>query len=247
MQDGAVRPNNALDLKALNQGETVPRAFAAGLKDVWPLLLGIFPFAMIAGSVAVAKGLSIPASFGVSLIIFAGASQLAALELMGEHAPILIVVLTAWVVNLRFLIYSAAIAPYLKSQPFRWKMILGYLLTDQAFVLFMNRFQSRPERPHRRWYFLGTATALWCTWQVGSGVGILLGAKVPPSLSLDFAVPLSFIALVVPTLKDKASLVAATVAGISVLVLARLPLNLGLVAAVFAGMAAGTIIDRSGE
>ena len=224
---------------------TAGSTFADGLKDVWPLLLGIFPFAVIAGSVAVAKGMDIPASFGFSLVIFAGASQLAALELMGDNAPILIVVLTAWIVNLRFLIYSAAIAPHLRSQPFRWKVVMAYLLTDQAFVLSMSRFQSKSGGIQKRWYFLGVAMALWTTWQTGSAVGILLGANVPPSLSLDFAVPLSFIALVVPTLKDKASVVAGAVSGISVLMLASLPLNLGLVAAVIAGMIAGTIVDRS--
>lgn len=221
-------------------------AFWAGLKAGAPLLIGVFPFAVIAGSVAVSKGLTTGAAFGFSIFIFAGASQLAALELIGNQAPIFIVIFTAWMVNLRFIIYSAAIAPYFRQLSSGRKLVIAYLLTDQAFVISQNHYETNPGYPRRRWYFLGVALGLWVTWQLGSAVGILLGAKVPPSLSLDFAVPLSFIALVVPSLKDRSSMVAGLVAGLGVLGLAWMPYNLGFVVAVFCGIGAGVFTERIG-
>lgn len=218
--------------------------FRKGWKAMMPLLIGMFPFSLITGSVAVAKGLTVAETFGFSVFIFAGASQLAALELIGENAPIWVVVLTAGMVNLRFMIYSASIAPYFKFLSKPWKMLCSYVLSDQAYVMSHNYYQKKPQLKQRHFYFLGAASALWVTWQLGCAVGVFIGAKVPPEWSLDFAVPLSFIALVVPNLKDKASLWAAMVAGVCVVILAPLPFNLGFIVAAFAGIAAGVLSER---
>lgn len=230
--------------------ERTPRKsafFVKGLKAGSPLLIGILPFAIIAGSVPVSQGVSAEAAMGFSLFIFAGASQLAALELIDKQAPIFIVILTVFMVNLRFLIYSAAIAPAFKNLPKKWKWFNSYLLTDQAFVLSHNHYEAHPKAPHRRYYFFGVATGLWTTWQLGTLAGVLVGAKVPPEWSLDFAIPLSFLALLVPNLKDKASVAAGFASGISVLFLASLPLNLGFIFAVFIGITAGMIVSKGGR
>ena len=222
------------------------QVFLQGLKAVSPLLIGILPFALITGSIAVSKGLTVDASIGFSLFIFAGASQLAALELIGNQAPFLIIILTVFMVNLRFLIYSAAIAPYFSHLPLRWKWLTGYLLSDQAFVVSHNRYEAEPKAPHRRYYYLGVGMGLWGTWQIGSVIGIFVGAGIPPSLNLDFAVPLSFIALLVPNMKDKASLAAGLSSAICVLLFASLPMNLGFILAVFVGIGTGVLVSRAG-
>jgi len=220
------------------------QVFQRGFKTVAPLLLGIFPFALIAGSVAATKGLSLPAAMGFSVFIFAGASQLAALELMGKNASILVVVFTVAMVNLRFMIYSATIAPEFKTLSTPWKWLAGYLLTDQAFVLSNAEFEKRPGWGFRHWYFLGVGTGLWAAWQSGSLVGILLGAKLPASWSLEFAVPLSFLALLVPNIKSKATFMAGMASCGAIWLFAGLPHNLGLVIAILAGIFTGVLFEN---
>lgn len=220
--------------------------FWRGAAAAAPLLLGIFPFAMIAGAAAVEAGFTAAGAAGFSLIVFAGASQLAALELISANAPVWIVILTVWVVNLRFVFYSATLAPHFKHISSGWKKLCSYLVTDQAFVLSNKYYGENPPKRLKMWFYLGAAFALWFTWQSGSIFGIWLGPRVPASWSLDFAVPLSFIALLFPALKDRAAAGAAVAAGLSMPFTAMLPMNLGLLVSVMIGVFAGVRLDRGG-
>ncbi len=219
-------------------------SYRQGFKAVSPLLLGIFPFAMISGTAALDANLSIPQALGLSLVVFAGASQLAICELLSQGAGLPVLILTALTINSRFLIYSAGIAPFLKGETTKWKALTSYLLTDQAFLISVTQFDKDAREMIRRWYYLGAASALWLVWQTGTVAGIFLGAGAPESWSLDFAVPLSFIALVVPAIKNRATFVSAGVAGLVVIWADVLPFNLGLIAAILAGMLAGIFFDR---
>lgn len=235
---------SSADLGTQGKASTRGQMFRDGLVRVSPLLIGIFPFAVIAGSTAVAAGLTTIESIGFSLIIFAGAAQLAALELIGANAPIFVILITAWIINLRMLIYSAAIAPHFRDLSQRWRGLLAYLLTDQAFVLSAMHYEDRPNSYHKHWYYLGVATALWSTWQLGSVLGIAVGAHVPASWSLDFAIPLTFIALLVPSIRDRGTAGAALGAGIGVALFSWIPLNLGFVLAIFLGVLVATWTER---
>lgn len=189
----------------------------------------------------------------MSLIVFAGAAQLAAAQLIGDGAGPVLVVLTVAVINLRFVMYSASLAPHFGEPPARWKALLSYLLTDQAYAVAATRFAARNEaaaqgsdEPRetnsargRIGYYLGAALALWVVWQVGTVSGVILGARVPEALALDFAVPLVFLALLFSAVTDRASAAAALGAGAVALLGAGLPLNLGLVAAIIAGVLLG--------
>ncbi|WP_048076743.1 AzlC family ABC transporter permease, partial [Halorubrum sp. AJ67] len=157
-------------------------------------MLGIAPFALVAGIAAVDAGLGLAEAVGMSVIVFAGASQLAALELLGENAPLAVVVGTAAVINLRMLMYSASIAPHFADYGRRLRAGLAYLLTDQAYALSVAEFDENPERSRWR-YYLGAAASLWIVWQVGTVAGVVLGANVPDAWGLTFAVPLVFLAL----------------------------------------------------
>ena len=213
--------------------------FWKGARTVSPLLVGILPFAVIAGATAV--GLSIPPHMAqaMSLFIFAGASQLVLLDLLDQNAPVLILILTALVVNSRFMMYSISMAPHFKGMGWASKALHSYLLTDQAFLVSIERFNGDDPKVLKRWYYLGCAWALFMTWQLGTAIGIFLGASAPEGLHLEFAVPLSFIALIVPAIKNRGTVIAALVAGTTILFTRHLPLNLGLLAATFTGMAAG--------
>lgn len=217
--------------------------FFSGVRGLLPITVGVFPFALIVGISAVEVGLTSFEGIGMSLIVFAGAAQLAALQLIGSGAAAGVIVFTVWVINLRFTLYSASLSPHFKGLSTRWKALLASLLTDQAYTVAITQFEKDQNTPLKHYYYLGAAVLLWLTWQVGATLGVLLGTQVPPSWSLDFAIPLTFIALVVPRLKNLSSVVAAVVAGGVTTAAAGLPYNLGLPLGVFAGIGVGYLLE----
>jgi 4-azaleucine resistance transporter AzlC len=217
-----------------------------GVRDVAPLLLGVVPFGLVAGIAAVEAGLDLGQAVAMSVVVFAGASQLAALELIGKDAPLAIVVLTAAVINLRMLMYSASIAPHFRKLPGRWRAGLAYLLTDQAYALSVARYRT-DEDVDRRAYYLGAALTLWVVWQLTTAAGVLVGAGVPDAWGLEFAVPLVFLALLVPAMEDRPSTVAGLVGGTIAVTGGGLPLNLGLLVGATAGVGAGVAAERVWE
>ncbi|WP_430503920.1 AzlC family ABC transporter permease [Haloparvum sp. PAK95] len=212
-----------------------------GIRDALPLHLGIVPFALVAGIAAIDAGLTPVQALGTSVVVFAGASQLAALELIGENAPLVVIVGTAVVINLRMLMYSASIAPYFAKYRQRTRAVLAYLLTDQAYALSIAEYRNA-ETDREPWrYYFGIAASLWVVWVIGTVAGIGLGAGIPDSWGLSFAVPLVFVAILVPAMKGRPQTVAAIVGGGVALLAASLPLNLGLLAGAVAGILAGTL------
>ncbi|EFW90554.1 branched-chain amino acid transport protein AzlC [Haladaptatus paucihalophilus DX253] len=217
--------------------------FLAGVRVALPITLGVVPFGMVTGVAAVDVGIPAIHAFAMSVIVFAGASQLAAIELIGRNAPIAVVILTMLVVNLRMMMYSASIAPYFERESARWKAALPYLLTDQAYAVSLLKFRN-DETTSRRWYYLGVAVPLWVAWQTATVVGILLGGGVPEGWHLEFAVPLVFLAVLVPTVTDRATLAAAIVGGAAAVAANGLPFDLGLVAAAIVGIGAGLAAEE---
>ncbi len=215
----------------------------AGVRDVSPLMLGVVPFALVAGIAAVDAGLSLVEAVGMSVIVFAGASQLAALDLLGSNAPLAVVIGTAVVINLRMVMYSASIAPYFSRYARRTRAGLAYLLTDQAYALSVAEFEENDGRSRWR-YYLGAAASLWIVWQIGTVVGVVVGAGVPDAWGLTFAVPLVFLALLVPAMKDRPSTAAGVVGGAVAVVAAGLPLNLGLLAGAISGIVVGLLAEE---
>ncbi|MFB6068795.1 MAG: AzlC family ABC transporter permease [Halobacterium sp.] len=217
-----------------------------GVQAALPLLLGVVPFGLVSGVAAVGAGLTLVEAMGLSVVVFAGASQLAVLDLLGENAPLAVVVLTAAVINVRMVMYSASIAPYFRSLRRRWKVLLAYLLTDQAYALSVAEY-ARNEATDRRWYYVGIAATLWVVWQLSTVAGIVLGANVPDRWGLQFAVPLVFLSLLVVALKDRSTVAAGAVGGGVAVVGAGLPLNLGLVVGSLTGVAAGVLVERRSD
>jgi len=218
--------------------------FISGIKAELPLMIGVIPFGMIYGILAISVGLQANAAQAMSAIIFAGSSQFVSAQLFGLSVPAIINLFTVGVVNLRHALYSASIAPYLQKLPTRWKWILAYLLTDEAYAVSIIHYQQDGDEGDRHWFFLGSGLTLWTTWQVSTAAGIFLGASVPASWSLDFTLALTFIALVIPAIKDRASLGAALSAGVVAVVLFSLPLKSGLLAASLMGILVGLLLAR---
>jgi 4-azaleucine resistance transporter AzlC len=225
-------------------------AFIAGDKAELPLLIGVLPFGLMFGVLAIGAGIRPAPAQAMSAIVFAGSAQFIGAQLVGVGTPASIIILTMVVVNLRHALYSASVAPYLRGLSRVWRWGLAYLLTDEAYAVSITNYQSEGDasldQPQAtgNWFLLGAGLALWCTWQLSTAAGIFLGAQVPESYSLDFTLALTFLALLVPNLKDRASVGAALTAGIVALLADPMPYQLGLITAAIAGILAGLWIER---
>ena len=218
--------------------------FVAGMRATVPLLFGILPFGLIAGVTAVKVGLSPVQMIGMSFLVYAGAAQLAIIGLIGQTAPIAVVVLTAAVINLRHIMYSASIAPYFRPFDTATKWISAYFLNDETYAVSITEFRtSGADVRSRRPFYFGSGVAMLATWVVSTGVGAILGANLPTGLSLEFAIPLTYMALLFSALDDRPTEIAALVAGSVSVLVASLPFNLGLVTAASVGIATGVIVE----
>lgn len=218
--------------------------FLYGARDTLPLLPGAVPFGLIYG--VAARSAHIPAwlTQAMSVIVFAGSAQFAVVQLVAIGAPAVVLALTGSILNLRHLLYSASLAPELRYDRPRWKAALAYLLTDEMYGVVSARLRSGSLSGPVRWYALGSGLTLWSAWQISTLAGLLAGARIPAQWSLDFAAPLTFIALLTPLLRDRPSIFAAVVAALASIFTLHAPLRLGLVAAILAGVIAGLLADR---
>lgn len=221
-------------------------AFRAGAVAVSPIVVGLVPFGLIAGAAALQRGLTIADAAAFSLGIFAGASQLAAIEVLGTGGSITVAVLTVLVINLRMMMYSASLSPWLAGEPLVRRGLAAYLLTDQAYAVALARYTNRDadELPpqDRLPFYLGAAVALWVPWQVFTIVGAVLGGSIPDGVPLSFAIPLVFLALLPPAVTDRPAVVAAIVGATVATVGAAWPANLGMLTGALSGVAAGTVV-----
>jgi 4-azaleucine resistance transporter AzlC len=215
-----------------------------GIRDELPILLGVVPFGMIFGALAVHNGLSPFAAQSTSSIIFAGSAQFIAVQLFGAGASIAVILMVVFVVNIRHALYSASVAPYISHLKPIWKYILAYFLTDEAYVVAISQYDKNGITEKRHWYFLGAGVTLWSAWQISTLLGILIGSGIGENWPVGFALPLTFIALVIPGLKDRPSVAAAVTAGAVGLLSVGLPYKTGLLLAAFCGIAVALLLEQ---
>jgi len=221
------------------------RSLAAGVKDVAPILIGIVPFGLVAGAAVIQAGFGVGEAVGMSLLVNAGASQIVATTLFGQGAPLWLALGTALVVNARMFIYSTSIAPVLGEAPGWLRPILGHMLVDQNYASTMTSGRFRDDIDVVK-YYVGAWLGLASVWQLSSLAGAIVGPLIPASWGLDFAVPLVFLAMLAPTLKDSTAVKVAFVTGIASAVLVPLlPMQTGLLVAIIAGMVCGAWLDRA--
>lgn len=223
--------------------------FFSGLRAEIPLIIGVIPFGMIYGVLALSAGLHPVEAQAMSCVIFAGSAQFISTQLIGAGSPAWVIVLTVFMVNLRHTLYSASVAPYLKPLHPGWKCLLAYFLTDEAYAVAITNFtRCQDEKAdvcdYGHWFFLGAGSGLWMGWQISTAVGIFLGALLPASLSLDFTLALTFIAMVIPMLKTRSMLAAAVIAGVTALATYGLPYKFGLILAALLGILVGAGFER---
>jgi 4-azaleucine resistance transporter AzlC len=223
--------------------------FLAGIRAELPIVLGVLPFGLIYGVLAVSAGMSPALSVASSVIVFAGSAQFIGAQLIDAGAPALVIWATTFIVNLRHVLYSAALAPYAAHLPRRWQLLLGYLLTDEAYVVTAVHYESEQgsSLENRHWFWLGAGLTLWVSWQLSTIMGVLFGTQVPERWSLDFTLALTFIGMVVPLCLYRPNLAAALVAGAVGVLTNAWPYRLGLMAAALSGIAAGVLLERRTE
>lgn len=211
--------------------------FLDGVRTVAPVLVGLAPFGLVAGATAVEAGLSWLQAIGLSVVVFAGASQLAAIGLLGATAPLVVVVFTILTINLRMSMYSASLAPHVRDVPADRRSLMAYLLTDQVYALAVTKY--REDDVSKVAFYMGLAVPLWVVWQICTVAGVVVGATLPDWLPLGFAVPLTFLALLVPAVEDRYTTLAAVVGGAVATAGAGLPFELGLLGGGLLGILAG--------
>jgi len=224
--------------------ETPGAAFWLGVRALLPLLIGVAPFGIIYGVIALQSGLSPVAAQLMSTVVFAGSAQFLFAQLVGLAAPGGMIVGAIALINLRHALYSASVAPCLAHLPAGWKCLLAYLLTDEAYAAAISTMMNPQHRPNAHWILFGAGFTLWFGWQIATAIGILLGASLPTDWPLDFALPLTFIAIVVPLITDRVKAITAIAAGSGAVVLAAMPYKTGLVIATLLALSLGALMMR---
>jgi 4-azaleucine resistance transporter AzlC len=220
--------------------------FLYGSRDSIPMIVGILPFGLIFGALASLAGLSLGQVLGMSLLVYAGSAQFIAISLLTLGSGAVVILLTTLIVNLRHVLYSAALQPYVALLAQHWRVLLAFGLTDETFAVVQRRYLARGMTEQGQWYHAGVALALYVSWVGSSLVGALLGQRVPnlADWGLDFAMLATFIGIVVPALRNQPQIAAALVAGAVALLCHAWPYKLGLMAAAFSGIAIGVLLER---
>jgi predicted branched-subunit amino acid permease len=225
-----------------------PALWQEGLRTGLPTLFGIAAWGLVVGVAMVKTGLTTLQACGMTLLVFAGSAQLASLPLILAHAPVWVIFATGLVVNLRFVIFSALLAPHFSHLPWRQRLLYGYISGDMTVAIFLQRFPTAAPVPGKLSYLRGLVLPNWVAWQGGSLIGIFLGSAVPTEWGLGFAGTLAILCIMVPLIANSAALCGVLVAGAVAVLANGLPYKLGLLAAVFAGMlsamAAEGIIEK---
>lgn len=222
------------------------RSFKNGLSDALAGLIATATWGFVTGIAMVKSGLTESMATLMTLTVYAGSAQLTALPLIQAGAPVWLIFAAGLVVNLRFIIFSAALFPYFRHLPWWRRLLLGYFSTDIGFVVFMSKYADAKVRGtnDQLWYYLGTIVPGWPGWVSASLLGIFLGGAVPADWSLEFAATLALLAVVIPLIKSKPMIVCMLVAAVVAWFGQPLPLRLGLAAAVVAGVVAGLLAER---
>ena len=218
--------------------------FWQGVRDELPLMFGVIPFGLVFGVIGIESGLTSLQTILLSSILFGGASQVVFAQLWAGGVPAFILGSSVCVINIRHVLYSASVASYLQHLSLGWRLLLGYLLTDEAYAVSIRRFTDGCSGKFQHFHLLGSGSLLWASWQTSTIAGVVVGETIPGSWSLTFVIPLTFIAIIAPIMRTRAEIAAAVSAGILAIVGQSLPWNSWLVIAALGGIAAGWLVNR---
>lgn len=234
------------DGEAIVKYRSAIQEFIAGARGIFPLVVGAMPFGIIFGTLAKSSGLSFWGTMGLSAFVFAGSSQFIALGLLAAQTSVSLIILTTFVVNLRHLLYAISLIPHVKHLSQRWKIPIGFWLTDEAFAVAIDRYNQSDRSPYKHWYYIGAAIFMYANWQLSTFLGLTIGQLIPNAANwgLDFAMSVTFIGMIIPYVKNRPMFVTIFVSGCISLLSYSLPHKLGLMVAAFTGIISGMYVDR---
>ena len=209
-----------------------------------PLLLGVVPFGLVFGVLGISSGLTETETILMSSIVFAGASQVVFVQLWAAGSAYSVIASSVALINLRHVLYSASVAEYLKKLNFKWRIVLGYLLTDESFAVSIKRLSAHGESRPIHFFMLGSGLTLWLAWQVSTIAGVVAGSTIPENWELAFAIPLTFIAIVVPLLKNTSTIICALTSCLIAIFGQSLPWNTWIIVAALGGILIGASIEK---
>lgn len=218
--------------------------FKNGCLQEIPLQLGVFPFGIAYGILGIEVGLTNIQTFLLSIIIFAGVSQIVFAQLFSTFTPSFIIVGTIGIVNLRHILYGVSLSSYLKKLSLKWRVILSYLITDEAFAISYKRFSEEKKTKYMHFHLLGSGITLWISWQISTLIGIFIGPSIPNSLNLEYVIPLSFIAIVVVSINTKIKLIVFIMSALFSILLRDLPWNLWIITSALISIIIGVLISN---
>ena len=213
-----------------------------GALDVLPLLIPVVPFGIIFGAIGIELGFGPYITYATSIVIFSGASQIVFLQLLSAGASSLVAITSSSVVSTRHLLYGAVVSQYLNHLSIYWKLVISYLLTDQAFAVSNEYFRKNTKNKFKHYHLIGSGLTLWLIWQITTILGIILGSIVPDELGLTFTIPLTFLALLVNYLRKLDHLVVIIISGISSVVLFEAPFKSYIILSSLIALSFATIL-----
>ena len=220
------------------------KIFKQGILEELPLQLGVFPFGVIYGVMAIESGLTPMQAFLMSSIIFGGASQIAFVQLISNTTPFGVIVTTVSAINSRHFLYSISMMEFLKNLSLKWRVILGYLLTDEAYAISIRRFINEPNTSLLHFHLLGTGITLFLSWQISTLTGVLLGGDLPQFLDLQFIIPLTFIAIIIPMIRSISTLLVVISSAFCGLIFKNLDISFWIVISGFIGVLVGIASNK---
>jgi 4-azaleucine resistance transporter AzlC len=222
------------------------KLFWLGAAETLPLIVAAFPFGIVFGALAQSTDLGFSVALGMSAIVFAGASQFIAITLLAAGTVLPVIVVTVFIVNLRQLLYSANLMHHVEKWPHRWRLVLAFWLTDETFAVVSDRINRHPGAPGSRWFYLGSALAMYGFWQIATVTGYLLGEQLPglDKWGLDVAMIVAFIGIVVPALQSRADWACAAVAFFAALLTHQWPHQSGLLVSSVIAIGVGLFVSR---
>ncbi|MQF83607.1 MAG: AzlC family ABC transporter permease [SAR202 cluster bacterium] len=218
--------------------------FKNGCLQEIPLQLGVFPFGIAYGILGIEVGLTNIQTYLLSIIIFAGVSQIVFAQLFSTFTPSFMIVGTIGMVNLRHILYGVSLSSYLKKLSLKWRIILSYLITDEAFAISYKRFSEEKKTKYMHFHLLGSGITLWTSWQISTLIGIFIGPSIPNSLNLEYVIPLSFIAIVVVSINTKIKLIVFIMSALFSILLRDLPWNLWIITSALISIIIGVFISN---
>ena len=219
-------------------------AFMGGVRLSLGATLSYLPFGVVCGVASIQAGMSEAAAVAMAAMVFGGSSQVVVNQLLLSKAPLWVVIASGLIVNLRFMIYSAALSRHARSAPLRHRLLYSAFLVDHTYAFTEQHARDNPGTAHLLGFYLGCAVVIWPTWVLFNALGIFAGLSIPASWQLEFTVPLAFVSLMAPLLRDRGMWIAALVGGLAGLVFVNLPLKLGLIAACATGVAIAMGVER---